>query len=345
MPTELLMRNVALLAKVEATYGVDPVPAAANAILVSDVKLTPMNMRTVSRDLIRSFLGSSEQLPTEIYTGIEFTCELAGSGAAGTAPALGPLLRACGFAETINAGVSVVYAPVSTGFESLTFHANLDGVLHKGLGARGTVRLSLKNHDRPTARFMFQGIFVAVADAALPAVDLSAWQRPQPVNKTNTPGITLHGYSAPLSDLQIDVANQVQFKSFVGGTDFVQITDRSVTGNVLMQAVKVADKELVDGDLGGDGGAAGDDPRHGGRQHRRDRRAERADPHAGLPGRGRHPHALGTARAAAGGHRKRRTGVDLPLTRRVEQQPGGRGPALLHGGTRCFDWIRSRASG
>lgn len=242
MPTELLMRNVALLAKVEATYGVDPVPAAANAILVSDVKLTPMNMRTVSRDLIRSFLGSSEQLPTEIYTGIEFTCELAGSGAAGTAPALGPLLRACGFAETINAGVSVVYAPVSTGFESLTFHANLDGVLHKGLGARGTVRLSLKNHDRPTARFMFQGIFVAVADAALPAVDLSAWQRPQPVNKTNTPGITLHGYSAPLSDLQIDVANQVQFKSFVGGTDFVQITDRSVTGNVLMQAVKVADK-------------------------------------------------------------------------------------------------------
>lgn len=240
----LLHRNVAVLFKTEVTYGVDPTPSgAANAVLASEVKMRPMDMQTVDRALIRPFLGNSEQLPTQIYNGVELSVELAGSGAAGTAPAIGPLLRCCGFSETVSAGVDVVYAPVSTAFESATFYFNLDGVLHKGLGARGTVSLSLKNNERPMARFNFTGLFVPVVDAALPAVTLSAWKKPLPCNRTNTPTFTLHGYAAHLEDLQLDVANDVQYLGFIGGAEFVRIVDRKPKGSVLMEAVKVADKD------------------------------------------------------------------------------------------------------
>lgn len=239
----LLMRNTAVLAKIETVYGTDPVPTgAANAILVTDVSPRPMEMQTVDRALIRPFLGNSEQLPTQIYNGVEFSVELAGSGTAGTAPAMGPLLRACGFAETVSAGVSVAYAPVSTGIESVTLYVNIDGVLHKSVGARGTVAFSFKNNERPMARFNFTGLFVAVADAALPAVTLTAWKKPLPCNRTNTPTFTLHSYAAMLDDLQIDMANQVVYRGLIGGAEFVRITDRKPAGSVLMEAVKVADK-------------------------------------------------------------------------------------------------------
>lgn len=239
----LLYRNAAILAKIETTYGTDALPAGAdNAILVSELQMLPMEMTTVDRALIRPFLGNSEQLPTQIYNGCEFSVELAGSGTPGTAPAIGPLLRACGFAQTVTAGVSVAYAPVSTGFESLSFYMNLDGVLHKGLGARGTVNFSLKNNDRPMARFKFTGLFVPVADAALPSVSFAAWKKPLPCNRTNTPTFTLHGYAALLDDLQIDMANEVVYRGLIGGAEFVRLTDRKPKGSVLMEAVKVADK-------------------------------------------------------------------------------------------------------
>lgn len=240
----LLYRNAAVLAKIETTYGTDPMPSgAANAVLVTDLTMKPMEMQTVDRALIRPFLGNSEQLPTQIYNGCEFSVELAGSGAAGTAPAIGPLLRACGFAQTINAGVSTVYAPISSGFESITFYMNLDGVLHKGYGARGTVSLSLKNNERPMAKFVFTGLFAPIVDATIPTVDLAAWKKPLPCNRTNTPTFTLHGYAALLDDLQIDVANEVVYRGLIGGAEFVRLTDRKPKGTVLMEAVKVADKD------------------------------------------------------------------------------------------------------
>lgn len=240
----LLMRNTAVLAKVESTYGDNSIPdGAVDAVLVTEVTPRPMEMQTVDRALIRPFLGNSEQLPTQIYNGIEFSVELAGSGTAGTPPKIGTLLRGCGFAQTATPGVSVEYSPISTGFESLTLYVNIDGVVHESVGARGTVRFSLKNNERPMARFNFTGLFVPITDDALPGVSLTGWQKPLPCNRTNTPTFTLHGYPGLLDDLQIDLANQVVYRGLIGGSEFVRIVDRKPAGSVLMEAVKVADKD------------------------------------------------------------------------------------------------------
>lgn len=104
MSTPLLTRKRIILAKIEGTYGTDPTPTgASNAILVRNLSVTPMESDFADRDLIRPYLGRSEQLPAGIRMMAEFECELAGSGTAGTAPAWGPLLRACAFAQTLTA--------------------------------------------------------------------------------------------------------------------------------------------------------------------------------------------------------------------------------------------------
>lgn len=94
-----------LLAKIEATYGTDAVPtAAANAVLLrGKPTLTPLDMTVVQRDLLRPYLGNGDILPGSIFGKLSFEVEAAGSGAAGTAPPHGALLRACAVSQSINA--------------------------------------------------------------------------------------------------------------------------------------------------------------------------------------------------------------------------------------------------
>ena len=241
----LLKRRAAVLAKIETVYGTDPVPTGpANAILISDVNIGPMEMKTVDRANVRPFLGSNEQLPTGLFSKVDFTCEAAGSGTAGTAPAWGPLLRMCGFAETVTAGTKVEYAPVSTGFESGTIYFNLDGVLHKLTGARGSVALDFTRDGRPAMKFSFTGLFNAVVDAAAPTVTLTAWQKPLAVNRTNTPTLTLHGTAGRVHSLTCDMANNIVFRELIGAAmGEVLLTDRKPVGQIVMEAVTVASKD------------------------------------------------------------------------------------------------------
>lgn len=98
----LLTRKRVILAKLESSYGTDPTPANTDAILLRNLNFQPMQADIVSRDLIRSYLGNSEQLVATKYCQVDFEVELAGSGAIGVAPAYGSLLRAAGFAQAVN---------------------------------------------------------------------------------------------------------------------------------------------------------------------------------------------------------------------------------------------------
>lgn len=241
----LLKRRAAVLAKIESVYGTDPTPSvASNAILVSDVNINPMEMKTVDRANVRPFLGNNEQLPTGLYSKVDFTCEAAGSGTPGTAPAWGVPLRMCGFSETITPGIKVEYSPVSTGFESGTIYFNLDGVLHKLTGARGNVSFDFTRDGRPAMKFSFTGLFNAVTDAAAPSVTLSAWQKPLAVNRTNTPTLTLHGNAGRVHSLTCDMANNIVYRELIGAANGeILLTDRKPAGQIVMEAVTVATKD------------------------------------------------------------------------------------------------------
>ena len=124
----LLTRKRTILAKIETVYGTDPTPTgAANAILVRNVNITPQETEIASRDLVRPFLGNSEQLPVAIHAAVDFEVEIAGAGTAGVAPAYGPLLRACGFAELILAA-AVAGTAQAGGASTITLAVAASGV-------------------------------------------------------------------------------------------------------------------------------------------------------------------------------------------------------------------------
>ncbi len=237
-------RKKVLLAKPEITYGVDPVPTgAANAIQVNRLEVTPLNADYLKRGILRPTLGSERQLVVGAHVLLEADVEVAGAGAAGTAPAWGVLHRGCGCAETITAGTSVVYAPVSANEESLALWFHLDGNRHKLAGARGTWSLDLSAKGVPLWKYQFVGLLVAPDAATLPAVDLSAFKDPLPVSKINTPTFTVHGYAGALEQLTLAQGNQLVHRDLVNSQQ-VLISDRQSSGSLTMEAPLISAKDF-----------------------------------------------------------------------------------------------------
>jgi hypothetical protein len=237
-----LIRKTAILLEIETTYGTDPTPTgAANAMLVSNVSINPLNAQNVDRDLIRSYLGGSEQLLGTAYIEMSFDLEYQSSGTLGVAPPWGPALRACGFAEAVTADTRIDYTPVSDAFESCTIYWYDDGVLHKALGCRGTFELMAGVGERPVFRFRFLGIDGGISAAANPALTLTAWQQPKVITDANTGDLTFGGtYSAgaitggtpyPSRGLALNVGNEINFTPLLGG-ETVDLSNRAVTGSV-----------------------------------------------------------------------------------------------------------------
>lgn len=237
----LLNRKQVVLSKIENLYSVDSIPTgAANAMLVSNLKATPMQLEAQARGLFRPYLGNDEDIVTAFYGMLEFDVEVAGAGALGTVPKFGALLRACSMAEVITVSVKVAYTPVSTAFESVSMYFYLDGVLHKMLGARGDVSVEFKAKNIPKFKFKFMGLFVPVTDVALPVASYTGFITPVAVNKANTT-YSLHTISTPLSSLSIKLNNDVKYRNLVN-YEAIDIINRTPDGSAEFEAGLMASK-------------------------------------------------------------------------------------------------------
>jgi hypothetical protein len=96
-------RNRLLLVEMESSYGVSGSPNGSDALTVSELDVTPLEIELLDRELITGNFGNTEKVVGSSMSRLSFPVEFAGSGAAGTAPRHGKLLRACGFDETITA--------------------------------------------------------------------------------------------------------------------------------------------------------------------------------------------------------------------------------------------------
>ena len=239
----LLLRKRLILIETESTYGTDATPDGADAVLVRDLNIVPQQSDVVSRDLIRPYLGASEQLLANTRVECTFSVELAGSGTAGTAPRYGKALQACGLSETVSAGTSVTYAPVSSNFSSVTIHYNIDGVRHKVTGARGTFVLNANVGEIPTIDFTFTGIYNAPDDSALPSVTYADQVPPLIFKNGNTDSFELLSYAGCLQSVTFDLGNNLVYRDLIGCTKEVLITDRAATGTVVQEMISIATKD------------------------------------------------------------------------------------------------------
>ena len=240
----LLSRKRLILAKTETTYGTDVTPAGADAVLVRNLDITPMQSDVVSRDLVRPYMGNSDQLIANTRVECSFEVELAGSGTAGTAPRFGALLKACGLSETVVASTSVTYAPVSSSFSSATIYYNVDGVLHKITGARGNVEMNCALGQIPVLKFTMTGIYNAPTDTAAPTATYTNQATPIIFKNGNTSAFQFFSYAGCLQSVTFNLAASTVYRELVGCTKEVLITDRKPAGQVMIEAPTIAAKDF-----------------------------------------------------------------------------------------------------
>lgn len=236
-------KNMVVLAKVEATSGVDAVPTgSANAVLTAgDVTLQPVDAQTVPRTIRTGYFGSPGSFMGSAWMRASFGVEMAPSGTAGTAPAWGELLLGCAFAETITAAQRVDYTPVSTGLKSVSIYAYADGLQYKFIGAMGNLTGSALVNGVPILQFEFWAPYLAPTAVANPALTLTGWKLPELVNDANTADLVLGGTYAtgaisggttyPSGGVEFNTGNQLARTELIGAKRMA-ITDRAVSGSI-----------------------------------------------------------------------------------------------------------------
>lgn len=229
------MKNMLLLAKAQPTIDVDPVPTAAlNAMLVRSMGPTIIKAEFVKRNLLRGYKGNFASLAVGVHRMIECEVELAGSGAAGTAPKWAPLLMACDFSETLLAATSATYQPVANG-SLATLYGYVDDVMFKMTNCKGSVSFELNSKNIPVMKYRFLGEYSTITDATNPTGQVfTGFQKPLTVGKANTPTFTAFGYSPVVQNFSFDVANALSYRELIGAAG-PYVADRMPTGSATVE--------------------------------------------------------------------------------------------------------------
>ena len=228
----MLVNREVILAKIEVSYGTDSVPVeGTDAMLVENISWSQEGLRMNERPAVRANIGMLQHVWGGALMSMTFDVELkGGGGAVDVPPEFGPLLRACGFGETINAAVDVTYEPVSDAAESITIYYFQDGIRYILLGCRGNVSFNLETGALGKMTFTLTGHTAVPTDVALAS----------PTVLTNVPAaligvpFTIGAFSAVINALTWDMSNTVAFPpdiSAVDGYGEIQITQRDPNGS------------------------------------------------------------------------------------------------------------------
>lgn len=248
------VRNSVILAGLQTAVGTEltTMTGAANAMLVSDLTISPFETTPIDRGLLRQYFGSSEQLAGEINKKIEFTVELAGTGATtglGIAPGYDALLQACAMVGvSAQTPTRYSYNPISTTLRVASIRAFDDGVLHRYVDAMGDAEIMMVLGEKPQIKFSFMGRDIGPASdaAGVPPADVSTgyarFKVPLAVTSINSARVTLGGTIAAgvvtggvpylgTGIKSLKFGNSLQFTPLLGGSA-VDITDRKTQGTI-----------------------------------------------------------------------------------------------------------------
>jgi hypothetical protein len=241
----MLTKRKLIGVKTESAQNVAATLTATDFIHAWDVEVAPA-ADIVEKEFVSGSLDRFAHSTGKKWYEISFKTEYKGSGSAGTPPPVGALIQACGFVETINAGVNVTYAPISTppsGFlgpaKSCTIKVYEDGILHTLAGCVGNRRLIGEAGKPVIAEWKFWGLYTAVTDAAFVSASPSAQQAAILQSAT----LQLQGYSATVGKIEIDLGNEVTLIEDINAANGVggfAITRRNPSGSADPLAVTVA---------------------------------------------------------------------------------------------------------
>ena len=244
MANEKLTRREVITAKIESTYNVDPTPVTGDSVLVQEPSWSHEGASMIEDSGVGSTLAKRQQIFGGTLKQVSFDVMLRGSGAAGTAPEVSALLRACGMGEAVSASTSVIYTPVSTGIESCTIYYYQDGILNILTGCRGNVSFSLEARGAIIASFTMTGHETAPTDTAIitPTYDAVVAEA-----LVSIP-FAIGAYSAIINSISTDLGNEVVTPPDISSSDGfgeIRIAGRDVTGQFDPEVVALATKNFI----------------------------------------------------------------------------------------------------
>jgi hypothetical protein len=241
------MRNLLVMAKEQTAFGTPATLAAnQNAILTRSAMPSPIKATFTERGLVRPYFGNSDKVVSGEHAMLEFEVELAGSGTAGTAPALAPLLIGCGFAQTLSAGVSAAYNLVTPGYKFLTLACNLDGIQFLLTDALLDVSCEMNPKGIPVLKFTSIGKYNPPTDTSMPVnASFAAFMKPLAVSRTNTPTFTLHGTSPCVEAFSWALGNEQGWRERIN-CNGAERTDRKTTANLTIELPTVASRNWAE---------------------------------------------------------------------------------------------------
>lgn len=239
----LMTQNAVVALKAESVEGTAETLTAAEAILVYNPVFTP-GIERHERYPVRGDLSTMNRISGRRQATLSFSVEIKGSGAAGTPPEFGPALLGCKMEQTIDVGVSVAYAPCSSGDDSYTLALYEDGVCYTLWGARGTFTIDLNAGQAGMINFTFTGADFSVTDATL----LSGMSYDSTVPPAFlSASLAVHGYSAICEALSLDIGNEVALRGSVNtGSGYLSafIPKRMPKGSLDPEMVLVATEDF-----------------------------------------------------------------------------------------------------
>lgn len=247
MPNPIRWNSKLALAKIETPYGVDPTPAAANALLLTEITLQPMEGEDISRNLELPYFGAQETIAAGLRATFSATFELVGSGQTGVAPAWSPLMRSLAIAEIVTPDSvpgthdgMVEYVPVTDNPESMALWFYIGPTRYVILGMAGTGKIVFNAQGIPVVQGTWTGLFKLPTDQAKPVgIDLSNFVEPQIVSKATTPVFTIGGTTLKARSFELDFANDVQPRMLIND-ERILIVGRDEKISLTVEAVPMA---------------------------------------------------------------------------------------------------------
>lgn len=241
----LSSKKAILLAALESVSGTpETLVVGDGGLAITDISYSP-DIKLLPRNIISSTFGQLAAVPGAKSASVNFTTELKGGGAAGTAPLLGIILQMCGFTETVNAAVDVQYALANTGLQTGTMAYDLqDAVSGNGprfsiFGAMGNPTFAANVGEFATVSVDMLGGFTAVTDVAplSPTIETLA----PPVFQNGT--FTIGGVALKVRSFSLSPANQLALIPDINaasGYDRVAYVDRAPTFSFVAELEKVS---------------------------------------------------------------------------------------------------------
>ncbi len=237
-----------ILAKVETTYGTDAAPTAtADAIIASKMEIEIVGSPK-TRDVVLPYYGKLAHINVGEAIKLKFSVEARGSGAAGTAPRISALLRACNMTMTTNAGVSNVFDPNSSqDGESVTIYFYRDGVLHRAFGCVGTWKLTMKTNETAMFDFEFTGLYASTHASAVTFPSSITYDAPTVLPPIfRSAAFNMYGIGAAnaiIENLSVDIGNVISKRPDANAASGMRryfISDREAKGECDPEVIALA---------------------------------------------------------------------------------------------------------